>query len=243
MGLTRRAFVLSGACAGAKVALARGMKPASMWASDSERAELAPYLTGMRIAATTSTSYRAYRSKAVQNPDVTTWVQVDLNKILPIQSVQLFPASERFYPGRDQFYGGEGFPLRSRITASEDLAFTTLQGVADLTHSDFPDPGDNITQYAAHDCRARFVRLTATALRPVKAASTDGLPEGEEAPNLPDYTLMLAKMAIIQRRGCGRGLPGLSRRKEGNPALMSQSSRPARQDGEEIRYDKPGAVT
>ena len=126
--------------------------PSALWAA--EEPQLAPYLTGMRMAATPATTYRAYRSKAATNPEVTTWIQVDLKKNIPIEVIQLFPASERMYPGRDQYYGGEGFPLRFRIEASDDAGFNRPWMVADFTQSDFPDPKDNITQYTARGIRA-----------------------------------------------------------------------------------------
>jgi hypothetical protein len=83
------------------------------------------------MAATPSTHYRAYRSKPVQNPDTMTWVQLDLGGKAVIDTIQLFPASERMYPGRDQYYGGEGFPLRFRIEASDDPGFVRPHMIAD----------------------------------------------------------------------------------------------------------------
>jgi len=158
---------------------------------------MAPYLTGMRMAATPATFYRAYRSKVGASPDVTTWVQVDLKKVVPISAIQLFPASERMYPGRDQYYGGEAFPLRFRLEASEDPAFSKSVTIADFTKADSPDLKDNITQYAAKDIRGRYVRLTATKLRAVKAVGTNTAPLGKEPQDRADFSLMVAKMAVL----------------------------------------------
>jgi DUF1680 family protein len=236
MCVTRRTFLLKSSYAGAGLALAGAMSPTSAWGFAEESPELAPYLTGMRMAATPATAYRAYRSKAVQNPNATTWVQVDLSKSIAIEAIQLFPASERSSPGLDGYYGGEGFPLRFRIEASEDPTFSQPQMVADFTQSDFPDPKENITQYAAHGVRARYVRLTATALRPVKS---DG-PQGHS----PDYTLTLAKIAVVAGdRDVAVGCNVSGDERYGNAALFPQLTRPPRQDGEDIRYDKPHAVT
>ena len=47
-------------------------------------AALVPYVTGLRMAATPATAYRAYRSKVVADPEVATWLQVDLGKSSPI---------------------------------------------------------------------------------------------------------------------------------------------------------------
>lgn len=106
------------------------------------------------MAATPATDYRAYRSKPVTAPDTTTWVQVDLGSVRTIESVLLYPAAERMYPGRDQYYGGEGFPRRFRIEASVGEDFELPQTIADCSGADFDDPGDNITRYGMHRTRA-----------------------------------------------------------------------------------------
>lgn len=232
---TRRTFLLSSTCVGAGLALPGALRSSSVMAYAEEVPELAPYLTGMRMAATPATAYRAYRSKVVQDPNMTTWVQLDLGKSVAIESIQLFPASERL--GGSGYYGGEGFPLRFRIDASEDPAFTQPKTVADFTNSDFPDPKDNITQYSARAIRARYVRLTATALRPVKSG-------GKGGGYSPDYTLTIAKIAVVEGgKDVAVGCNVSGDEKYGNAALFSQLTRPARQDGEGIRYDKPHAVT
>lgn len=235
MSVTRRVFLRNSSCAGASLALAGAIRSTSAMAFAEQVPEIAPYLTGMRMAATPATAYRAYRSKPVQNPNVTTWVQLDLAKSIAIEAIQLFPASERSYPGRDGYYGGEGFPLRFRIEASEDPTFTQPQTVADFTRAEFPDPEDNITQFVAHGVRARYVRLTATALRPVKSG-----PKSYS----PDYTLTLAKVAVVtDGKDVAVGCNVSADETYGNVALLSQLTRPARQDGEGKHYDQPDAVT
>jgi hypothetical protein len=166
MTLTRRTFMVGTTYVCARAALSNST-PTALWAAGEP--QLAPYLTGMRMAETPATAYRAYRSKAVMNPEVTTWIQVDLKRNIPIDVIQLFPASERMYPGCDQYYGGEGFPMRL----------------------------DNITQYTARGIRARYVRLTASRLRAVKVAPTTDLPLRAEPRDGSDYTLTIAKMAVI----------------------------------------------
>jgi DUF1680 family protein len=196
------------------------------------------------MAATPATHYRAYRSKPVQNPDTMTWVQLDLGGKAVIDTIQLFPASERMYPGRDHYYGGEGFPLRFRIEASDDPGFVRPHMIADFTQSDFPDVNDNITQYAARGIRARYVRLTATALRPVRASAQNGIPNGAQSPDSPDYTLMLAKIATVSGgKDIAVGCKVLADTEHGNPALLSQLTRQPREDGEFIRRDDPHLVT
>ncbi len=110
MSVTRRAFLRNTTYAGAGLVVSDAVKPALALAGETVPS-LKPYVTGMRMAATPASAYRAYRSKIVSNPDTTTWVQLDLGSSIPIDFIQLYPASERMYPGRDQYYAGEGFPL------------------------------------------------------------------------------------------------------------------------------------
>jgi uncharacterized protein len=198
----------------------------------------------MRMAATPASKYRAYRSKTVKDPEAPTWIQLDLGRTVTVDAVQLFPASERMFPGRDQYYAGEGFPLRFRIEASEDSVFLSPIVIADLSQSDFPDPGDQITEYAARAVQARYVRLTATALRPVKVAAPHGAPGARTLEDSPNYTLTLARMAVISAGAeVSVGCKVSADDPYGNPELLSQLTRPPRQDGEEIHRDNPHAVT
>jgi hypothetical protein len=168
MAVTRRKFLMNSTYACTGFAVIGTMRPLALWAQVSER-DMAPYLAGLRMAATPATAYRAYRSKLVATPDVTTWVQVDLKKSVSISAIQLFPASERMYPGRDQYYAGEAFPLRFKLEASDDPTFVQVKTIAEFSQSDFPDLKDNITQYAAKDVYGRDVRLTVTKLRAVQS--------------------------------------------------------------------------
>jgi DUF1680 family protein len=243
MRITRRDLLVTSTYAGAALAATSVMKPMALFATVEEHG-LDPYLTGMRMAATPATAYCAYRSKASANAEVTTWIQVDLDRAVTIQAIQLFPASERMYPGRDQYYAGEGFPLRFRIEASDDPSFSVASTIADFTHSDFPDPKDNITQYSSSGVHARFVRLTTTRLRTVKAAAANTLPSGAEPNDSPDHTLTLAKLAVLSGgRDVAAGCRTSADEKYGNPSLISQLTRPPRQDGEQIRINNPQAVT
>ncbi len=243
MSLTRRAFLVNTTYTGAGLLVAGAAKPAMLWA-DAPAPSLAPYLTGMRMAATPATAYRAYRSKVVSNPEVTTWVQVDLGRSFPIEAVHLFPASERMFPGRDQYYAGEGFPLRFRIEASDDASFAIPMTIADFTHSDFPDPKDNITQYSQHGVSGRYVRLTATRLRAVSVRPDDGVPMGGDLKDSPDFTLTLAKMAVLSGgKDVAVGCKVAADPEHGNAEHAGQITRPPREDGEGIHYDRPHAVT
>ena len=84
-----------------------------------------------------------------RSPHITTWLQIDLGKSQAIDAVKLYPACERMYPLLDEYYGGEGFPLRFKIEASNDAGMASAKTIADFSGADFPDPKDNITQFAA----------------------------------------------------------------------------------------------
>ncbi len=243
MSSTRRDFLQNTTYLGVGLAVTGAINPLVQHAS-AQATDLAPYITGLRMAATPATAYRAYRSKATASPDVTTWVQVDLGKSFPIESIQLFPASERMYPGVDGYYAGEGFPLRFKIEASNSAEFAAPTTIADFTNSDFPDPKDNITQFSHDGVNGRYVRLTATRLRAVKANPTEAVPLGGEPKNSPDFTLTLAKMAVLSG---GKDVAVRCKTEadpnHGNPELIGQLTRPPRQDGEGIHYDNPHAVT
>ena len=236
MSLTRRSFLAGVSYAGALIATG-GASPLGCWASE-PAPELAPYLSGERMAATPATHFRAYRSKSVTDPDGATWVQVDLGREVPIQKIQLYPASERMYPGRDQYYAGEGFPLRFRIDISNDGEFAQAVCIADFTKHDFPDPGDHITQYSANGSSGRFVRVTATRLRPVRISAAG------EIKDSPNYTLTLARIGVLSGDAdVSVGCKASADPQYGSADLVAQLTRPARQDGEGIRRDRPDAVT
>ena len=245
MSMTRRKFILRTSYAGAGLAVAGHAK--SLAALAAVEPQLAPYLTGLKMAATATVAYQAYRSKTTTTPEVTTWVQIDLKKPVPIEAIQLFPSADRMYPGRDQWYGGQGFPLRFRIEASDDPSFGRRQPIADFTQSDFPDPHDNITQYGARGVQGRYVRLTATRLRATKVlppASGLGEPLGTEPQDGPDYTLAIAKMAVLSgSRDVAVGCEVSADEEYGSKALLAQVTRPPRQDGEAVRWDNFRAVS
>jgi DUF1680 family protein len=242
MSVSRRTFLKNTTYAGAGLIVSDATKPALALAGEAAPS-LKPYLSGMRMAATPASAYRAYRSKTVSNPDTTTWVQLDLGSSLPIDFIQLYPASERMYPGRDQYYAGEGFPLRFKIEIADEPNPASFKIVADFTQSDFPDPTDNITQYAAHGQRAQYVRVTANRLRPVKVEPPNAAP-GANPVESPNYTLTLAKIGVVSGgRDVAVGCKVAADGEHGNTSLLPQLTRPPRQDGEAIRMDNPQSVT
>src|SRR6266566_1233515 len=105
-------------------------------------------------------SSNGYHSGIEPAPDVEKWVQVDLGQVMPIGEVRLVPARPTDFPDTPGF----GFPRRFRVEAAQTENFSDRNVLADHTHGDFPNPGDTPAVIPAKDCRARFVRVTATRL-------------------------------------------------------------------------------
>lgn len=226
------------AYAGVGVAALPWIGHASLFA-ESEHASLLPHATGEEMAPTPATFYRAYRSRPSTTPHVTSWIQIDLGKSQPIDAVKLYPACERMYPLLDEYYGGEGFPLRFKIEAAEEPDFLRPKMIADCTQSDFPDFKAAISEYSAPPLRGRYVRLTATELRPVK--SSDLL--GSSLKNKPDYTLTLAKLAVISGgQDVAVRCTVTADEVYGNSADLKQITRPLRPQGEGIVTNHPENV-
>ena len=242
MSVTRRHFLKSTTLAGAGLIVADQIRPAGALAQEAP-GSLTPYLSGMRMAATPTAAYRAYKSKEVGNPDTTMWLQIDLGSTTPVDYVLLYPASERMFPGRDQYYAGEGFPMRFKIETSNDPDFASPGMGTDITQWDFPDPGDNITKFTARGHHARYVRLTVTKLRAVKEMPGSGA--GSEAlEDSPDYTLTLARIGVLSSgEDIAVSCPVTADKEHGNPELLKQLTRPLRQDGEAIHFDHANQVT
>ncbi len=238
MRVTRRGFIEWTAYSGAGAAAFTLFDPAFLFAGSDQDGAL-PHATGEQMAASPATFYRAYRSKPSTSPNVTSWIQVDLGKSQVIDVVKLYPACERMYPLLDEYYGGEGFPLRFKIEASDDPEFSGARTIVDYTQSDFPDPKANVTQYAAPGARGRFVRLTATELRPVKSSKL----LGSSLQNSPYYTLTIAKISVLSG---GHDLavecPVTADETYGNPADLAQITRPLRPQGEGVVTDHPENV-
>jgi hypothetical protein len=246
MSVTRRSFLKSTTLAGAGLMVADAVKPALALAQGHDQdadVPLTPYLSGMRMAGTPATAYRAYRSKAVGHPDTTMWLQIDLGSTIPVDHILLYPASERMFPGRDQYYAGEGFPLRFKIETSSNADFSNPGMGADLTQLDFPDPGDHITRFSGRGHHARYVRLTVTRLRAVKMLPGSGAAD-ENLEDDPDYTLTLARIGVLSSgEDVAVGCTVTADSENGNPELLKQLTRPLRQDGEAIKFDHPNLVT
>jgi mono/diheme cytochrome c family protein len=101
-----------------------------------------------------------YHSAIMSQPDAEKWVQVDLGRSVPIETVRLVPARPTDFPDSPGF----GFPLRYRVDISDDPQFATRATLADHTASDVMNPGDVPVEIPAGGRAARYVRVTATRL-------------------------------------------------------------------------------
>ena len=124
-----------------------------------------------------------YHSQIEKKQDAVKWVQVDLGRPTPIESI--------FYVGcHDTFNGighGFGFPLRYRIEASDDETFkTNVVLIADYIKSDARNPGTNPQSVKAPSgLTTQHVRVTATKL----------------APRSNDYIFALAELSVLTPDG------------------------------------------
>ena len=240
MSITRRRFLGIAAYAGTGAVAASFLDPSALFAAPESADGLGRYATGERMAATPATFYRAYRSKSSTTPHITTWLQIDLGKSQAIDAVKLYPACERMYPLLDEYYGGEGFPLRFKIESSNDAGMANPRTIADFSGGDFPDPKDNITQFSAAGVTGRYVRLTATEMRPVKTSEL----LGSALKNSPDYNMTLAKIAVISNgQDIAIECPVTADQAYGNAADLAQITRPLRPQGEGIVTDHPENLT
>jgi uncharacterized protein len=168
MSVTRRTFLLNTSYAGTGLLFVDFLHP--LVPEQSADPSLALHAAGIRMAATPATHYRAYRSKPVSLPDTTTWVQIELGKSIANRRSSPLSCTRAHVSRAGPVLGGRGFPVRFRIEASDDEAFTKPVIIADFTGADVSDPKDSIAKYSAAGARGRYVRLT--ALRQVIARTT-----------------------------------------------------------------------
>ena len=187
------------------------------------------------MANTPASAYRPYRSKPAKTADAATWIQIDLGESRPIDLIKIYPASQTFYPGRDEYFPGEGYPLRFKIEACNDPGFHHPALIADQTGEDHPNPKGNIEKYAAQGVSGRYVRLTATRLMDVP---------GKGWSLVGGYYLALGKMDVYS---CGKEIaarcPVTADSTYGNDDDLVQVTRPTRPGGETTYTDHPENVT
>lgn len=217
----RREFMKAG---GAALAALQTLGPRSAFAGSSAMPAGVSTPLG-RMAWGAGTWYRPYVSKAAHDSGAVTWIQIDLGTTRAIDSVRLYPA---FTPG-DEYARGIGFPARFRIEASDDPFFAEPKTLADHTGSDLAEPHDQITEFSAGGVPGRYVRLTATKLRPAQ----DGV----------GFKLALSKIDVVSGAGdIAVHCPVSGDLEYGNPSDLAQITRPPRPMGEGIVTDNPGNV-
>jgi len=234
MAITRRRFLEATVSVGAGLV---GRNSAKAQAASVRENEVVPAPRGEWIAATPASFYRAYRSKPANGPDARTWVQIDLGHSYPIDKVKIYPANERLYPGRDEYYAGEGFPVRFRIDASDSPNFEHPVAIVDHTAADLPNPQGNIQEYAAAGVRGRYLRFTATRLMNIVGR--------RDQPDSPaGYRLALAKISVFsQGEEIAAGRPVTVDSAYGNSRDAAQITRRDRPGGEGVFINNPGNVT
>jgi hypothetical protein len=102
-----------------------------------------------------------YHSAIHPKHDEICWVQVDLGKSKPLDSIRLYPARPVDFPDSSGF----GFPIRWKLEINDDGDFkTNVVMLANHLEKDFLNPKDEPLLIQANNHKARFVRLTATKL-------------------------------------------------------------------------------
>jgi DUF1680 family protein len=188
------------------------------------------------MANTPASAYRPYRSKPVPTENATTWVQIDLGQSLPIDSVKLYPANEKGFPGRDAYYAGEGFPVRFKIEAADHPDFHNPALIADHTGADYPNPNGQIESFVTNRVAGRYVRLTATRLMKVEGGGFSAVKGG--------YYLALGKIDVYSGgKEVGALCPVTVDPAHGNEDDVLQVTRAARLGGETTFMDHPENVT
>ncbi len=113
--------------------------------------------------------------------DTMKWVQVDLRRSAMLSQVVLHPCHDNFNGIGDGF----GFPVRYKVEASDDAAFSTgVKMVADETAADTVNPKLKAVTYGT-GVTARYVRITAARL----------------APRQNDFIFSLAELEVMDAAG------------------------------------------
>jgi hypothetical protein len=152
---------------------------------DSELDVLKKALADMHLPMLDSPS-NGYHSAISDTANVEKWVQVDLGRSIPIDEIRLIPARPTDFPDTPGF----GFPVRFRVSVSDDPGFAASRVIEDLSGSDYPNPGDTPFIIKAKGSSTRYIRVTATRLWK----------------RTGDYVFALAEMQVYsQGRNVARG--------------------------------------
>lgn len=123
-----------------------------------------------------------YHSGIEPTADKTKWVQLDLGREVPIHKLSYVGCWDDF----NNIGAGFGFPVRFKIEASNDAAFTKdVTVLVDRTADNFPNPGTTVQHATVANIPARYVRFTATRL----------------APRMNDFIFALAELSLFDADG------------------------------------------
>jgi DUF1680 family protein len=182
-----------------------------------------PEANGERVAFAPGSFFRPYFSKFSENPDMLTWIQVDLGAHEPLDAVKLYPANApRGNKG--------GFPVRFKIECADEPSFRAPKSIVDHTGADYADPLDYVVEFPCHGVQSRYVRLTVSRLR---AGTTP-----------KRCRFGLAKIDVVSGgRDIAARCPVTADPALVNAEDLQQLTRPARPMGEGIVTDNPRNVT
>jgi alpha-L-rhamnosidase len=110
------------------------------------------------------TPIHCYRSTLALRSDSPKWVMLDLGAVVPVDAVRIMPARPEAWSGDLPSFL---YPVRFRIEASQDAAFTQPVLLVDRTSTDMVSPHPHfhpIPTYSFAVTHARYLRLTATRL-------------------------------------------------------------------------------
>ncbi|HWG41770.1 MAG TPA: DUF1553 domain-containing protein [Gemmataceae bacterium] len=122
-----------------------------------------------------------YHSGISPRQDIVKWVQVDLGRSTPLDSIVYVGCHDNF----NNIGAGFGFPARYKIEISDDAAFKTAVLVEDHTKADVPNPGIAPRSVIVGGKQARYIRITATKL----------------APRSGDFIFALAELSVFTPEG------------------------------------------
>jgi DUF1680 family protein len=241
MGVSRRRFLRGGVVAAGGVVV--GASPAGAMV---DAVGMPGLRSGERMANGPALMYRAYRSKAASTADVVSWVQIDLERVVAIDAVMLYPANDKFVKGRDQAFGGEGFPVRFKVEAARTEDFGAPVTILDHTGADFENPGDAILRVPGRRVRGRYVRLTVTRFptQPCDRTRTNTSAPESLCDVAGSYWFKVGKIGVLAGGvDVALGRRVLGDEVYGNPGDYGQVTRGERVEGEVIRRDRPWMVT
>ena len=118
-------------------------------------------------AAGFKTNHNGFHSAFVPTADTVQWVQIDLEKPTPIDTVKLYPTCPYDYEPKTP---GFLFPVRYRLETANNADFSDAVMLADMQAEDVPNPKTNPAVHTFEAKTGRYVRLTVTKVN----ASRDG---------------------------------------------------------------------